>query len=151
MVCLNGWLVVDCNSGLMMICSWLVNNGWCWVGRVSGVCRWSWSSMDILLLCMDILWLCVDIGGVWWCSIRDFLDLISRVRHTNIWFVDRWVWCLNRLWVVCNLVRVVVWSQHILLFACNCWCDDRGAIVVGDSCIAGGDESQEADKLAIEK
>lgn len=152
-VCLNGWLMVCLNGWLMVdLDGWLVNSNWCWVGRVSGVCRWSWSSMDILWLCVDILRLCLDIGGVWWCSISDLLlDLISWVRHTHIWFVDWWVWCLNRLWVVWNLLQVAIWSQHILLFACNCWCDDRGAIVVGDSCIAGGDESQEADKLAIEK
>jgi hypothetical protein len=71
------------------------------------------------------------------------LTICNRWRNLDAWVAnadirlrDGWVWSVDCLRVVGDLLQVSIRSQHILLFAGDGWCNNCSSIVVGDTSIA---------------
>lgn len=49
--------------------------------------------------------------------------LRTWVANANIWFADRWEWCVNGFWVGCYLSQVTEWTIDVCILAGNSWCN----------------------------
>ena len=118
---------------LSSVCDWRM-----WVGRGCMV-GWSCSCTEnqyLIFVLHSKRWKFTVIG-----------DLVSWVADADIGLRNGWVWSVNRFRVVWNLLQVSVRSQHILLFAGDCWCNNRLTIIVSNASVAHGDDGEEAHKL----
>lgn len=81
----------------------------------------------------------------WRCGNVSNLD--AWVANANVGFWDAWVWRVDGLRVVRNLLQVSVRSQHVLLLAGDGRSDNGLSVVVSNSSIAHGNCGQKTHEL----